>query len=454
MRSLALVLLLAVLPARAEAPAPASFAEVLAATLPALAPDARDRIRVHVDQQAEALAQDLSAFGPADEADVRALLEARVRARLHERQGLATSEEEALHAVVDFEVFRARAFVSSGVFPKRYVGFFDAQGDSAALELRVVRAVQASTAVCNAWLEEQGIAWRATEKEIAVTWVAEGGALLLTTQQRFADRVHPILGIGLDDIAHGFKELPGLVGRLDEAAGTRVEGIPRWEDGDWTLTRNMTLEETVVGTAIMWVWEKRIAARKLKNDGRAAMGEHSADDQFILGSLVYNSGILHSASRPGQVRRYALAEHLADLARTHNGRRAHLPVGTSAQSLAALLVDRDYPEQGTSWIALYHILQRYGGFDGLSRTTRVFDADGRFVPGPWDALEARLAREAKEAEQAEAQAAEAERVGVESAKEAAPARGCGCASGGLGPGAYGPLFGLLVVVRRRGAPNA
>ena len=94
----------------------------------------------------------------------------------------------------------------------------------------------------------------------------------------------------------------------------------------------------------------------------------------------------------------ALAEHLADLARTHNGRRAHLPVGTSAQSLAALLVDRDYPEQGTSWIALYHILQRYGGFDGLSRTTRVFDADGRFVPGPWDALEARLkaAREREE----------------------------------------------------------
>jgi len=393
-RLLLLSVALVVLPARANAPTHLSFDEVLTRTVPQATAEQRLDLVRHLDAQAASLTRDLRAYGPVDEPSVRAVLQ----------------------------------------------------------------AVRASTDACNAWLDKEGIDWRVTDQEIAVTWIAEGGALLLTTDQHEVDRVHPILGVGLDDIAHGFKELPGLVGHVDAAAGTHVEDIPVWRDGDWELTRHMTLEESVVGTAVMWVWEKRIADRKLRETGRPPLAEHDAHDQFILGSLVYNSGLLHNAQRPRQVRRYALADHLAELARTHNGRRAWLPVNPPEVNLAALLVDRDYPEQGTSWIALYHILQRYGGYDGLERTTDMFDEAGRIRMEPWQALQARLTREAEQesADQpATPQASPADGSRQQQARpagsESAGGLGCGCRAAPVGSvgWALGLALGLVAMRTRR-----
>ena len=45
----------------------------------------------------------------------------------------------------------------------------------------------------------------------------------------------------------------------------------------------------------------------------------------------------------------------------------------------ALLVDLGrYPEQATSWSAVYHVLQRYGGYVALVRFGNVFDSAGAF----------------------------------------------------------------------------
>lgn len=368
-----------------------------------LGPTEQAALDAELREHAQALARALKPVGPIDALDAEAVLRARVAARLKARQaaGLVTTPSQAHTIILGFEAYKAQTYVTSGVYPRTYFGYLDADGDTAAEELRVVRAVRASTDAANAWLAEQGLAWRVTDQEIAITWIAEGGALMLETRAASRRPIHPILDIGLDDIAHGFKELPGLVGRLDAAAGTHVEDIPQWEDGRWSLRRSMTLEESVVGTAIMWVWEMRIADRKLREAGRPTLDTYDASDRFILASLVYNSGLIHSPSRPAQVRRHSLASHLSGIAKKHNpgGRRAHLPVVDEAQALARLLVDRDYPYQGTSWIALYHIQQRYGGFEAVSRFTDTFDEAGRFDMAPWDALAARLAAEREAREQ-------------------------------------------------------
>jgi hypothetical protein len=37
-----------------------------------------------------------------------------------------------------------------------------------------------------------------------------------------------------------------------------------------------------------------------------------------------------------------------------------------------------YPRQLTSWNAVYHVLQRYGAWVGVSRFATVFDGNGAF----------------------------------------------------------------------------
>lgn len=398
-----------------------------------------------LDAAAAALARDLAAHGTAPPRAVRAFLRHRVASWLLDlhADGLHHDADAIRQQGIAFHAWQARAFVTGGVFPKRYFGYLDARGDTVALEIRLARAIRSATDACNAWLAEQGIPWRVTDQELAITWLAEGGALLLGPLQDSADRVHPILGIGLDDIAHGFKELPGLGERVDAALGTDVVGIPTWQDGEWGLSRHMTFEETVAGTAVMWVWEKRIADRKLRAEGRPAMHTYDRRTQFVLASLVYNSGLIHSPSRPAQVQRYALADHLAGLAAKHNGSRPWLPVEHPAASVDQLLERLEYPEQPTSWIALYHILQRYGGYEAVERFTDAFDAEGRLRLEPFDAAEKRLAEASKAAGPADRSTPVATEEG-----RAVAVRGCGCGTA-AGHGGWTLLLVGLIVRRRR-----
>lgn len=364
--------------------------------------------------------------------------------------------DEIERTVIGYEAWKAEVFVSSGVFPKRYWGYLDGKWTTAEDELRLRKAVSVAVDVVNAWQAEQGEPLRVTDAEVAVTFLAESGALYML--DRRIDDLHPVFDVGLDDVAKGVDDLGPLRDRLDAAMGTDMAGLVAWvetgatslpvatrvaEHERWLahkngdagphayLVRKMTFEEAIAGTALMWLWEKQIAERGMTGK---PLHERTLDEQFIIGSLVYNSGKLHSAARWEAIRTFSTGEWLYETSEGNAHRRPRLPVAPPARSLE-LLRGPSYPEQWTSWLGTYHILQRYGGYAAIQRFTGLFADDGSFAklpdPPPADAWPAITPP---------APAPAAEPV-PEPAVEAA-SRGCGCGSS-PGGGAWLGLVGLL-----------
>jgi len=319
----------------------------------------------------------------------RAFVEAQVVANLREKSASSAAAgrpfpltvDVALRTVGAYEVFKFRTYVSSGVFPKRYFGYFDEAWDSATRERELRLTVQACTAAANRHLERTKRRLRVTEQEIAVTFIAEGGALLLRERQAEADAVHPVLGIGLDDIALGFARDADLVADLDRTAGTKLGDIVGRSDTGPFLRRLMTFREAIAGTTVMWVYEKALADDKLRAMG-VDLATRDADTQFIVGSLVYNSGLAFDDARWAQVKAFATGDYLENVSRKNAKKRWLLPVARPKDARAVLLSTGAYPEQPTSWSAVYHVLQRWGGYAGLSRFSDVFDESGRYRARP------------------------------------------------------------------------
>ncbi|MHB8877690.1 MAG: hypothetical protein ACYC8T_28700 [Myxococcaceae bacterium] len=317
---------------------------------------------------------------------LRAALMREVTANLGKKRALGPaftlSPGELERTVIDYEAFKLRTFAASGVFPKRYFGYFDERWDTAAREAQLRHAVCAAVDELNAAEAAQSSPLRFTDAEVAVTFISEGGALLLGERQAEADRVHPVQGVGLDDIAIGVSRRPDLVKRLDKRLGTRLEGIVAFVGEGSSkapvLSRFMTFPEAIAGTALMYQYEKQLAAAKLAAAGRGALEARSLDEQFIIASLVYNSGILFSAERIEAIRTFSSGAYLEELSRNSSSKRWPLPVFTPAGALERLRAGAGYPVQPTSWSAVYHVLQRYGGFAGLRRFTPVFDERGAF----------------------------------------------------------------------------
>ena len=371
------------------ASAPGDLAEILARF--AADPDAVSRLLVHLDTSAEALATRLGATAPVEGEDVEDLLRERVagnlaaKARLTGPEGepFPLAEDEIRRTVIDYEAFKIEGYVTSGVFPKRYFGYFDGKWDTAERERTLAWTTHESVRVINDWLGETGQPWRINDAEVAVTWVAEGGAILLRENQDELDAVHPVYGVGLDDIASGTAELVDLMARLDVALGTDLAGIVGYRDGDAgrrqaVLQRNMTFEESIAGTALMWVWEKRIAERKLRRAGRPLFHERPLDEQFILGSLVYNSGLIHEEGREFEIRDLRTGARLKAISDRNAARRPELNLVPPAEALVELVSGAGYREQPTSWLAVYHVLQRYGGWLAMQRFTDCFDESGSY----------------------------------------------------------------------------
>ncbi|HJN76090.1 MAG TPA: hypothetical protein QGF58_19315 [Myxococcota bacterium] len=139
------------------------------------------------------------------------------------------------------------------------------------------------------------------------------------------------------------------------------------------LARDMDLSEAIAGTALMWAWEKDIAARKLRRSGEAALETRPLDEQFVIASLVYNSGDPHGPLRWQQILAFDTAQVVWDKSEANARRRWRLPVVEPSTALSLLASGRDYPEQGTDWLAMMHVLQRYGAYVALERFTDHFE---------------------------------------------------------------------------------
>ncbi|MBL8912727.1 MAG: hypothetical protein JNM17_18680 [Archangium sp.] len=235
------------------------------------------------------------------------------------------------------------------------------------------KTVRDTTRACNKWLESQRSPLRVTEAEILVTFLAEGGAELLREKQKGLESIHPVQGIGLDDIAKGFVDLAPLVKLLDAEAGTHLEEIVVWQDKTPYLSRNFVFEEAIAGTAAMWVWEKQIAERKLLAQNRPSLSTRPLDEQFVISSLVYNSGILFDESTIQRIKKLDTGTYIFELSEKTKAKRWPLPVYAPKDALALMLGGGRYPEQPTSWSTVYHLLQRHGGYVGLHRFTDTFD---------------------------------------------------------------------------------
>jgi hypothetical protein len=299
---------------------------------------------------AERLAQHIALADP--------FIEAQVASRLAGLAGLTRTEDELRLEVVEFEDWKRDTFLSSGVFPKRYFGWFDGQGGTAEDEWRMQEVVIQCRRTINAWSEDRGSDLRVTDSEIAVTFIAEGAAVWFGN-----DNLHPVYDVGLDDIHKGQAEYGVLLEQLNTAVGV-----------DTRHDKQLTFEEAIVGTALMWIWEKDIA----NDDAGGAIPRMEADLQFITGSLVYNSGILHSRSSWLAIRDFTAAQLVWDKSERNKARKWALPVWEPT-SLPVRLEHEGYPDQGTDWLASLHILQRYGAWVALRDFTDVFDDEGNFA---------------------------------------------------------------------------
>ncbi|QLP98072.1 MAG: hypothetical protein HZY79_12815 [Rhodoblastus sp.] len=193
---------------------------------------------------------------------------------------------------------------------------------------------------------------------------------MLTDDIGRVDKVDPVLGVGLDDHRIGFKRFPGLIERLDEAFGSHLAQLKGVRED------RMSFVESVLGTGVMWLYEKDLAEQKLRAEGRPSQNGLTADEQFVTASLVYNSGLLFSAERVAQIIQADTGAYLADISERSAPRRPRLPVMTPQEADAWLAAGKAPPEQPTSWNAVYHVSQRYGAWTAIARFSSAFTDQG------------------------------------------------------------------------------
>ncbi len=282
--------------------------------------------------------------------------------------------------MVAFQRFRLDTYLSSGVDPKRYFGFLDERGDTAPAEALLRHTIEDAVPLVNRYAAAKGATVRITEMEVAVTFLAEGGALLLSDPSLPIDRIHPVNGIGLDSFREAFDRHRALVATLDDHLGTHL-GSLSWRVGRTrVLRRPMTFREAILGTAILFLDEKMQTAELLRRrDGVERLAALPPERQFVMTSLVYNSGVLLSEERIDQILTFSTADYLERVNEENRNRRPSLPLYGAAEATRRLVDGEPIPRQLTSWSAVYHVLQRYGAWTALRRFSDIFDNQGCFT---------------------------------------------------------------------------
>ncbi len=335
------------------------------------------QLEAHLAQTAKELHVRLSRVGTCEGEEVLLSLSSFIAENLQQKHASKFPLDVARirRQVIDAEAWKLETFVATGVYPRRYFGYVDEQFDTAPFETRLKKTVRDTARACNRWLKAQKSGLRVTEAEILVTFLAEGGAELLREKQSQLESIHPVLGIGLDDIAKGFVDLAPLVTLLDAEAGTHLQEIVVWQDQTPYLSRNFRFEEAIAGTAAMWVWEKQIAERKLLAQNRPSLSMRPLDEQWVITSLIYNSGILFDELTIQRIKKLETGTYIFNLSKKMKAKRWPLPVYAPKDALALMMGGGRYPEQPTSWSTVYHLLQRHGGYVGLMRFTDAFDEE-------------------------------------------------------------------------------
>jgi hypothetical protein len=295
-------------------------------------------------------------------------------------EGAKFSVETIVNTALRYEAFRITSFRDSSVSPKRFFGFLDEQGKTAKWEVELKDVSTRISDVINGYASKTGATVRVTPKEIIVTHLAEGGAILLTTDFQNVETIHPVYGVGLDDFLKGFNYFPGLLEEVDAAFGTSLKRFAN----DRYAKERMTFTESVLGTAVMYYYEKILAEKMRAEEGLTSINDLPLDEQFIEASLVYNSGILFAPERTQMIKTFATADYLFEVSEKTAQRpvnpRPKLPILSRNGNDQLLASGQQPPKQNTSWSAVYHILQRYGAWVALAKFGDMFDPSGRITP--------------------------------------------------------------------------
>jgi hypothetical protein len=287
-----------------------------------------------------------------------------------ERGGYVITADKLIRHTIQYSGFKIDTYLSSGVAPKQYFGFLDEIGDTAYYERILRQTVIDVVRITNDYAQRSELKTRISEKEIIVTFLAEGGALLLTTPELSPDKVHPVRGIGLDDLKSGLNKYPSLIDEYDRFFGSKLKDFLLFQiAGRAVVTRPMTFKESILGTALMYLYEKEITAEKMNDEWHEDLMTLPLSQQFISTSLVYNSGILFSKERVEQIEQFATGDYLAKINQESN--RKKLPIYTPEVALQRLKNGEQIPQQLTSWNAVYHVLQRYGAWVAIERFAGV-----------------------------------------------------------------------------------
>lgn len=310
--------------------------------------------------------------------------------------------DEIERTVVGYEIFKMKTYLSSGVFPKRYFGFFDGKWDTAEEEKVLLSLTGEVVEAINERRALDGGEVRLTDLEVLVTYISEGGALFFLGEKSKIQppdkkSIHLFIDHGCDNIGLAVERYFSLTRYLDERFGTEIAGSGE-EEGlneigeTWHgIGKKVTYRESIVANALMVLFEKENAARKLRS--RAAeegseggwrsgrMADYTMREQFILTSLVFNTGSLFSWSWIESIRDFSGLERLHAVSEKNAAKRGsewrrRLPIDPSSEAAFGRLTEWGYREQPTSWQGAYHILQRYGAFVALQQFTDLFDEEG------------------------------------------------------------------------------
>jgi hypothetical protein len=308
------------------------------------------------------------------------------------------TKQQVMRQVADFEIFRLETFIRSGVFPRRYFGYFDEIWDTAKYETRLRKAIHKATKVANDYLEQTGESIRHTEMELAVFYVSEGGAVRMLYFQENIENNDPWLHGGLQDLIRYVEALPNLLNQLERVIESDIRSAVSRPAGRMVEGRNLYFDEVIVGSALRYTYMKLHAQKRYRERHGLAIERLPFTEQLIATRSYQEIGprdsrellqeMLHdevfTSDQFRMVQNLEGASRLRELALTQAASSEKIVVFGPKENLSRMLKERMYPFQPAEWwgtarhSTIYNVLMTYGGMVALTKFSDLFDEAGRF----------------------------------------------------------------------------